>query len=142
MNITLLEEKIDTFNCEIDNAYGVIVCLRVTAENNTNEAFKNFAAELYGIEHYLKLLTDILKKETESFNRTISELNILSFYKKLKRVHVLFLDSVAEAPCDENTTFLHRKAIGAAFAAYGIVENLKAEFSEIMEGEHDNTQHS
>lgn len=133
MNITLLEEKIDTFHCEIDNAYGVIVCLRATAENNTNAAFKSFAAELYGIEHYLKLLTAILEKETENFSHTINKLNMLSFYKNLKRVHLLFDAYVVEAPCDENTTFLHRKAIGAAFAAIGIVRNLKSEFSEIME---------
>lgn len=135
MNITLLEKKIETFHCDIDTAYGVIVCLRASAENNTNEAFKSFTAELYGIEHYLKLLTDILEKETESFSRKINELNILSFYKNLKRVHLLFDAYVVEAPCDENTTFLHRKAIAAAFAAIGIVRNLKSEFSVIMETE-------
>jgi len=132
MNITLLEEKIDTFNCEIDNAYGVIVCLRATAENTTNEAFKCFSAELYGIEHYLKLLTDTLNEEIKVFNKPIDKDNMISFQKNLKRVHELFLESVAEAPCDKDTIFLHHRAIGAAFAAYGIIGNLKNELSEIM----------
>ena len=56
-------------------------------------------------------------------------------YIQLFRVYLLFYAFVVETPCDENTTFLHRKAIGAAFAAIGIVENLKNEFSEIMEAE-------
>jgi len=133
MNLTLLEEKIDTFNCEIDNAYGVIVCVRAVAENNTSEDFKTFSAELYAIEHYLKLLVDILDEQTEKFKRVIDQSKIITFYKHLNRVYVLFDDYVVNTPCNESTVFLHRKAIGAAFAACGIVENLKNELSEIME---------
>jgi len=133
MNIALLEENLDTFHCEIDTAYGVVICIRAAAENDTNEAFRCFAAELYGVEHYLKLLTDILEKECEKFNNPINKSNMLNFYKNLKRVHELFCAYVVETPCDENTTFLHHKAIGAAFAAYGIVGKLTSEFSEIME---------
>lgn len=133
MNITLLEEKIDTFHCEIDNAYGVVACLRATAEHTTNEAFKCFSAELHGIEHYLKLLSGILNKEIKVFNKPIDKGNMISFQKNLKRVHELFLDSVAEAPCNKDTVFLHHRAIGAAFAAYGIVERLRTELDEVME---------
>lgn len=132
MNITQLKNKIDTFYCEIDNAYGAIVCIREAAKNSNDEAFSCFSAELYSIEHYLMLLVNILDKETSEFNQSINELNIQRFNKYLQRVLELFVENVSNAPCDENTCFLHRKSIGAAFAAYGIVRSVSGDFLLIM----------
>lgn len=132
MNKTLFSENLDTFHCEIDNAYGAIVCVRVAADISTNEDFSCFAAELYCIEYYLKLLVGILDQQTSEFNKPIDELNIQRFYKHLKRTIELFNENVIETPVNENTIFLHKKGIGAAFAAYGIVKNMIVEFEEIM----------
>ena len=137
MNVTLLEEKIETFHCNIDNAYGAIACVRVSAENTTDQEFKNFVAELYGIEHYLKLLSGILHKEIKVFGRAIDQANMLMFYKNLKRVHLLIDAYVVETPVNDNTIDLHHRAIGAVFAAINIVHNLKDEFSIIMGEEHE-----
>lgn len=133
MNLGLLKKNIDTFDCEIDNAYGVIVCVRAMAKNTENEAFGCLSAELYSIEHYLKLLVGIIEKETAAFDRPIDELNIRRFYDYLKRTKELFNENIIDLHVNKDAIFLHRKGICAAFAAYGIVANMIDEFKKIME---------
>ncbi len=133
MNLALLEKNIETFDCEIDNAYGVIVCVRAMAKNTENEAFSCLSAELYSIEHYLKLLVGIIEKETAVFDRPIDELNIQRFYKYLGHTKELLIENVVNRQLDENAIFLHKKGISAAFAAFGIVAKMVDEFEKIME---------
>ncbi|MDO6488677.1 hypothetical protein Q4503_13300 [Colwellia sp. 6_MG-2023] len=133
MNLDLLKKNIDTFDCEIDNAYGVIVCVRAMAKNTENEAFGCLSAELYSIEHYLKLLVGIIEKETAAIGRPIDELNIQRFYDYLKRTQELFNENIVDPPVYKDAIFLHKKGICAAFAAYGIVAKMVGEFEKIME---------
>lgn len=132
INMVLLEESIDTFSCDLDCAHGVIVCIRLAAENAVNEPLNTFIAELSGIEYHLKLLVGILGKETDNANFTTNAATVLDIQKRLQRLLGLFDSVVFEAPCDTDTVFLHRKAISAAFAAYHLVRSTNERFDKVV----------
>ena len=132
INMELLENNIDTFSCDLDCAHGVIVCIRVAAEDIINEQLNTFMAELVGIERHLELLVDIFNKETGSASFSTGTLTVLDIQRRLQRLLWLFDSVVSEAPCNEDTVFLHRKAIAAAYAAYYIVRKTKEQFDEVV----------
>ena len=135
INMELLENSIDTFSCDIDCAHGVIVCIRAAAEGIINEQLNTFMAELVGIERHLELLVDIFNKETDSASFSTDTVTVLDIQRRLQRLLWLFDGIVSDAPCDEDTLVLHRKIIGAAFAAYSIVRKTKGQFDEVVGNE-------
>ena len=134
MNISLFIDKVDHFHCEINNAYGAIVCARNAGQSSDNKAFNSFCTELYRIEYYLQLLNDDLNKQAAILHKNHDEQDLIDIFTKLVRVHELFIAHVSEAACNENTTILHRCAIGAAFAAFNIISGAVDEFSLIIKG--------